>query len=95
MAYHGTRNCSEGVWTQLTADDATKITFQNAGPSGVQLVATSGAVAPTDLDGSVRCIPGASELGIAPGDISPGVTGAARVWAYATEGSANMVVSHD
>jgi len=84
-----------GVWTQLTADDCTKFTIQNIGPSGIQIVATAGAVAPTTLDGSVRCIPGASEIGIAPGDLSPGVANAARVWAYATDLNARVVFSHD
>lgn len=95
MARHDTVACPIGVWTQLTSDDATTISFQNIGPSGVQIAATAGAVAPTDLTGSFRCIPGGTELGLAVSDLAPGVTGAARVWAYATDLNANVWVSHD
>jgi hypothetical protein len=43
---------TENAWTQLTADDATKITFQNLSGPQILVKGAASATAPTDL---TRC----------------------------------------
>jgi len=92
MARDATVSLSPETWTELTNADVLSITFQNKGPSGIELIATTGA-APTDFDGAKRYLPSQGELNIDVADMSPGVA-AARVWAFATEGRAQVAVSH-
>ena len=92
MAKHDTDALGDAVWAELTANDVTALTFQNYGPSGIAIKATTGPV-PTDLTGSVRYTMGEGEFSLALADLAPGIA-ATRVWAYATEGGARVSVSH-
>lgn len=81
------------TWTQLTNADVTSITFQNKSRSHiVQVEATVGAVAPSAVDGT-EYGPGTGEYDLSLATAFPGVTGANRVWAYATR-SVTVFVSH-
>lgn len=96
MARNDTVTCPAEQWTQLTANDATSVSFQNGSGSGIQLQATAGAVAPTNLNGTFRCIPGGTEFGLALADMFPGVTNPVRLWAYPADGNGSEVwISHD
>ena len=97
MAQNTTVTVPEGVWTELTDANITGLTFLVKGPQGadVYIEATTGA-SPTadDLDGAVSYRPGQGERNVALSDLFPGVTGADRVWAYSTNGPAQIFVSH-
>ena len=79
--------CTEGEWVELTALDASAISFQNHGPSGIMINVTTGP-APTSFDGAVRVLPGEKHYSLPLIDLAPGVAGGESVWAYATEGGA-------
>jgi hypothetical protein len=82
------------VWTQLTDANVTAITFQNLGATAEIFVkATANTTAPTDQTGAMRYGPGQGERNVLLADLFPGVTGAARLWAYAPSG-VSVLVSH-
>lgn len=83
---------TDGAWTQLTDADVSAIRVQNRSGYMVLLQATAAAVAPTSSNGCVEIESKeilAADITLA--EIWPGVTGAARVWAW---GSGVVSVSH-
>lgn len=93
MAQNTTINTTANSWVQLTDANITSITFQNVGSNHILIKATVGASAPTDTNGSIRYNPGQGERNSTLSDLFPGVSGANRVYAYATE-IVPVVVSH-
>ena len=95
MPRQTTVTCTEGVWTQLTDADVTAMTFTVTDPGAVVMVlATAGAVAPTDTDGAIPYRYGEGERNVDLADLFPGVTSANRVYALSTTGNARVVASH-
>lgn len=93
MPQNTTINTTANAWVQLTDANIATITFQNVGSNHILIKATVGAVAPTSTDGAIRYNPGQGERNGALTDLFPGVAGANRVYAYATE-VVPVVVSH-
>ena len=80
------------TWTQLTNANATAIRVQSVSGSEMRLQATNGVTAPTTQVGVIVLAGGAvlaADLTIA--QLWPGVTGANRVWAFATAASVASV----
>ena len=84
------------TWTQLTNANATAIRVQSVSGSEMTLQATNGVTAPTTQVGAI-VLAGvavlAADLTIA--QLWPGVTGANRVWAFATAASVASVSHAD
>lgn len=93
MPQNTTINTTANAWVQLTDANIATITFQNVGSNHILIKATVGAVAPTNTSGAIRYNPGQGERNGALTDLFPGVAGANRVYAYATE-VVPVVVSH-
>jgi hypothetical protein len=93
MAQNTTINVPAATWTILTDADVSAITFQNVGSDAVLIKGTTSASAPTDDTGSIRYMPGQGERNVSMGDLFPGLSGADRVYAYATNGG-RVMVSH-
>ena len=93
MAQNTTTTISASTWTQLTDADVARITFQNVGSNYILIKATVGASTPTNNSGSVRYNPGQGEKNVLLADLFPGLTGANRVYAWATDNTP-IVVSH-
>jgi hypothetical protein len=85
---------TENAWTQLTADDATKITFQNLSGPQILVKGAASATAPTDLGGSKRYEIGEGENGKSLADMFPGIT-AVRVYAWTSRSGVVVSVDHD
>lgn len=84
---------SANVWTEITANDVTKITFQNKSNSLPILVqVTVGSVAPTVQDGT-KYEPYQGEYDLTLSSAFPGVVGANRVWVYSSR-NVEVFVSH-
>ena len=84
------------TWTQLTNANATAIRVQSVSGSEMTLQATNGVTAPTTQVGAIVLAGGgvlAADLTIA--QLWPGVTGANRVWAFATAASVASVSHAD
>lgn len=80
-------------WIELTNSNATAVTFQvKAGP--VYLVATVGAVAPTDFDNAVIYDVGQGEVGLLLADLAPGTPGANRLYAHSAGPFCSIYISH-
>lgn len=79
------------TWTLLTAANVTALTFQVQNSTPVRIKATVGAVAPTDLDGSIIYDESEGEISVSLADMFPGVSGANRVYAYAFQRSSVAV----
>jgi len=80
------------TWTQLTNANTTAIRVQSVILSEMTLQATNGVTAPTTQVGVIVLAGGAvlaADLTIA--QLWPGVTGANRVWAFATAASVASV----
>jgi hypothetical protein len=93
MARQTTVNVPPNTWTQITDADVTSITFQNVGGYAVRIRATNGTSAPEDQDGALTYAPGQGERNVLLADLSPGVAGANRVWAF-SELPVSVAVSH-
>lgn len=93
MARNDDVACAADAWTQLTAGDATAITFQNKGPGVLEIRSTVGAVAPTDFTGALRYQVGEGEINMLLSDMNPGLAGT-RVYAYAAGSPCKVSVSH-
>lgn len=93
MAQNTTINTTANAWVQLTDANVPAITFQNVGSNHILIKATVGAVTPTSTAGSIRYNPGQGERNTLLSDLFPGLSGANRVYAYATE-IVPVVVSH-
>jgi hypothetical protein len=93
MAQNATINTTANDWVLLTDSNIATITFQNIGSNHILIKATVGASAPTSTDGAIRYNPGQGERNSALTDMFPGIAGANRVYAYATE-IVPVVVSH-
>ena len=85
---------TENAWTQLTADDATKITFQNLSGPQILVKGAASATAPTDLTGAKRYEMGEGEVGKSLADLFPGIT-AVRVYAWTGRAGVKVSVEHD
>ena len=81
-------------WVQLTDANITDITFQVQRGRGAYIVATIGAVAPTDHDGALVYKKGEGERNAALADVWPGLAGGNRVYARCVSGVARIMVSH-
>lgn len=92
MARNTVVDLPAATWVQLTDADVSAASFQNRGGLDIYVAATAGTTAPSDLSGAVLFRPGLGvESGTALADIWPGVSGAARLWAYAPAGGAAWV----
>lgn len=94
MAAVTTISLSQGAWTQLTADDATKITFQNLSGPHILVKGAASATAPTSKDGAKRYEIGEGENGKSLADMFPGIT-AVRVYAWTGGIGVKVSVEHD
>ena len=94
MARTADVSLTQNDWTQLTADDATKITFQNLSGPQILVKGAASATAPTDLGGAKRYEVGEGENGKALSDMFPGIT-AVRVYAYTGGVNVKVSVDHD
>lgn len=94
MSRHETVQCPEGVWTELTKDNATTITFLVNGPSDVFINVSTDA-APASMWNGMKYSPGKGEVGKTLAALAPGVLLGDRVWAFASGGSSAVFVSHD
>ena len=92
MPRHATVSVPAKTWTELTASDATNVTFENLEPSQIFIQATTGA-APADLEGALKYTSVQGEINVALAEAFPGVSGAVRVWAWSKTG-ARVAVSH-
>ncbi len=95
MARNETIKLDEGVWTQFTNSDATKVRLQVQSTFPIRIKATIGAVAPTDDSGSIELVPGP----VMPAtytleELFPGVVGANRLWGICHYDSATVSTSH-
>ena len=93
MARHATPRIEADTWTQLTDANVTAITFQNLAVTGVHIMATVGAVAPTNFAGAVFYAGGHGEYALPLADLAPGLA-ATRVYCYSPGKAANVAVSH-
>jgi hypothetical protein len=93
MAQQTTVNVTASTWTQLTDADVASITFQNVSDYAIRVRATNGTSAPTDLAGALVYGPGQGERAVPLTDLSPGVSGANRVWVF-SEIAVSVAVSH-
>ena len=83
MAQDADVKVSAGIWKQLTNADVTSISFQCQSYQGVTIRVTVGAVQPTDTGGwYYGGVLKQGELNIALSDLSPGVVGGNRVYAF-------------
>lgn len=81
------------TWTQLTTADATKATwYVKKGP--VEIVATVGAVAPTDFAEAITYQQGQGEAGMPLADYAPDKA-ATRMYGYSSGAAAAVHFSHD
>jgi hypothetical protein len=95
MASNTDVSVATGAWTQLTADDATRITVQNKGQTHpIFIKGTTSASAPTDLTGAIRIPPGQAILGEYLTTLWPGIA-AVRVYAFTGGETVSAAVSHD
>lgn len=94
MARTDTVSVPAGTWIQLTNSDATKATFQ-VRSGEIYLVATVGAVAPTDFDNALFYSVRQGEAAISLADLAPGTAGATRLYAYGVSANTNVYISHD
>lgn len=94
MARNTTISLPSGEWTEVTNANATAVRVQNLSGFAIHLSATSGAVEPGSLDGSLL-LDGrqtmATDLTLA--QLWPGVSGANRLWAWAST-PVTVSVSH-
>lgn len=93
MARNTTLPLTAGQWLQITDADVSSITFQNVGPYGLAIKATTDGTAPTGEAGTARYNPGAGERNVLLSDLFPGIPGANRVWAFC-ESPSSVFVSH-
>lgn len=94
MPRHETVACSEGEFTELTNADVASLTFQVLSGASVHIVVKNGAAIPANTSGSLRYSKGQGEVGKLLADIAPGITSPNRVFAFSTEGTAQISVSH-
>lgn len=92
MPRHATVSVPAKTWTELTASNATNVTFENMTPGPLFLSATTGA-APADLDGAVLYQGVSGDMNVSLTDTFAGVSGAVRLWAWSKTG-ARVAVSH-
>lgn len=93
MPQNTTINTTANSWVQLTDANIAAITFQNVGSNHILIKGTVGAVTPTSTDGAIRYNPGQGERNALLVDLFPGLSGANRIYAYATD-VVPVVVSH-
>lgn len=94
MAQNTNKTLEKDSWVELTNALISTITFQNIGTSFMLVKATTDALAPTSLNGTLRYNPGQGERAVAVADLFPGVTSSsARLWAY-VETAGKAFVSH-
>jgi hypothetical protein len=79
-------------WIQLTNGDTTAVTFQ-VKSGAIYLVATVGAVEPTNLDNAVYYSERQGEIALALADLAPGTAGANRLYAWGASAS-DVLISH-
>ena len=95
MAQNTDITCTAGQWTLLTDSDVTALRAQNRSPWTIILQATSGTSEPSSVGGGVALRGGEILLPDVPlSDLFPGVSSAARVWAYLDYYDAAVSVSH-
>lgn len=92
MPQNTTLRLPESQWTEITATDVTRCTFQNTGVFPVFIAGTAGA-APTDTETSLRYAAGQGERNVELSDLFPGVA-AVRLWAYSPQSSGQVFISH-
>lgn len=93
MAHNATVFIAADTWTLLTFSDVSNMTFQNISGADVYLMATSGAVAPLTLEGSLHYSYGQGEHNAALSDLFPGVANSNRVYAWSST-AAKLTVSY-
>lgn len=92
------KNASDPIpvdqFVELTAHDATSVTFQNIGEAVVVIAATSNPSAPASDTRGIRYAPGQGEVSRPIAQLFPGVTGAVRLWARAVSLPSRVYTSH-
>ena len=95
MAQNATYGLTEGTYTLLTDSDATAVTVSNnSADEPVYLIPTTDTTAPTSLDGSIVLKAGDRIVNTTLANLFPGVTGVDRLWAYAHNPGASVMISH-
>ena len=87
------KNVPAATWYQITDANVSSITFQNLSSCVMKVKPTVGANAPTDDLGAKFYPKFQGERNIALTDLSPGVSGANRVYVYFADGG-DVTVSH-
>lgn len=93
MARTDTLTVPANSWLQLTNSDATAVTFQ-VKSGAVQLVATIGAVPPTDSDNAFEYVAGQGESNFALSNLALDTPTVNRLYARAISPSASVTISH-
>ncbi|MCW1932598.1 hypothetical protein [Pararhodobacter zhoushanensis] len=82
------------VWTQLTNDDVTSITFQNVSGYGIYVQVTVGETPPATGAQGILYNPYSGERNADLADLAPGIAGT-RIYARTGAGQSGIVwVSH-
>lgn len=83
-----------GSWVLLTDTNVTSVTFQNIGNTSMWITSTNGTDAPTAGAERLKYAPGQGERNVLLTDLTPGVSGANRLWARSSGGAGTVFVSH-
>lgn len=95
MARNTNLTIPSGQWTQLTADDASKVTFMNIGGAKLYIAGTTSATEPNRDAAKLELDVGDGTIGSNLSDLFPGIA-AVRLWATPVSSySGEISVSHD
>lgn len=81
-------------WTLLTNSDVVTATFQNQSGYEVYVTATAGTGAPSADAPYIVYARFQGERSTSLSDLFPGVSGANRLWARISDGTARIFISH-
>jgi hypothetical protein len=91
MARHGTLDIPVGVWTEITSNDVSGLTFFVVSQA-VVVAATTGA-APENNRAGFKYLGGFGEINLGLAEFAPGIA-ATRVWVLAQYHESTVFVSH-
>lgn len=81
-------------WVLLTDANIASATFQNTGDADIWVTSTNGTTPPAAGTTLIKYQPTLGERNVSLADLTPGVTGANRIWARAVRGSSTVFISH-
>ena len=81
------------AWTMITDADVTSVTFQNKTSGAIYVKATTDTTEPANRDGAIVYNSGAGERNVSMSDLFPGLSGADRLWVWASA-KGEVFVSH-